>query len=114
MPGVFVDVASLWGLDDTAGGPVGADAVDDALHIRASVGLSLDYRSDFGTFQLSIAHPIKQMDYDRGAPLNFAFFERVIEQLQPLFQSVPPRPGGCSSRERIPCHRVKRLPSAAV
>jgi outer membrane protein insertion porin family len=73
VPGLFVDAASLWGLDDTAGGPVGADAVDDALHIRASVGLSLDYRSDFGTFQLSIAHPIKQMDYDRIAPLNFSF-----------------------------------------
>ena len=73
VPGVFVDAGSLWGLDDTAGGPDGEDEVDDGAHLRASVGVMLDYRSDFGTFQLSVSKPVRQMEYDRTAPINFSF-----------------------------------------
>lgn len=73
VPGLFLDAGSLWGLDDTAGGPARADLVDDGAHMRASVGLMLDYRSDFGTFQLSVAKPVSQLNYDRTSPIQFGF-----------------------------------------
>lgn len=73
VPGIFLDAGSLWGLDDTAGGVAGADPVDDGFHLRASVGVMLDLETDYGTFQISIARPVKYEDYDRRAPFNLAY-----------------------------------------
>lgn len=63
-PGLFVDVGSLWGLDDVAGGAGGLDTVDDASHLRATIGLSLRIDTGIGPIQMYIAHPVAQQDYD--------------------------------------------------
>ena len=62
---MFVDMGSLWGLDDTAGGVAGADPVDDASYLRASVGLTLRIETGIGAVQLYVAQPLESQDYDR-------------------------------------------------
>lgn len=64
-PGVFMDIGSLWGLDDTGGGLTGTDEVDDSARLRASVGLSLRIRTGIGPIQMYVAHPIAEESYDR-------------------------------------------------
>lgn len=64
-PGVFVDMGSLWGLDDTAGGVAGADTVDDGSHLRASIGLSLRINTGIGAIQVYVAQPFASENYDR-------------------------------------------------
>ena len=73
VPGLFMDAGSLWGLDDRAGGALGADVVDDGFHLRASVGVMVDFRSSFGTLQLSVAQPVERQDYDQRAPVHISF-----------------------------------------
>jgi outer membrane protein assembly factor BamA len=64
-PGMFVDLGSLWGLDDVADGAAGADQVDDASYLRASVGVSLRINSGIGAVQIYVAHPVVAQDYDQ-------------------------------------------------
>lgn len=73
IPGLFLDAGSLWGLDDTAGGPTGSDAVDDGFHLRATIGILVDLETRLGTFQVSFAHAIEKMDYDQTAPFNLSY-----------------------------------------
>jgi len=72
-PGVFVDVASLWGLDDTAGGIAGGDVVDDASYLRASVGLSLRIATPIGPIEVYVARPVQQQTYDVTQTFGLAF-----------------------------------------
>ena len=64
-PGVFVDLGSLWGLDDVAGGVDGANLVDDASYLRASVGVSLRIETGIGAMQIYAAHPFATEAYDK-------------------------------------------------
>lgn len=63
-PGVFIDLGSLWGLDDIAGGAGGADPVDDGSYLRASVGASLRISTGIGPIQIYVAHPFAEQVYD--------------------------------------------------
>lgn len=76
-PGLFVDVGSLWNLDDVAGGIAGADPVDDSARMRASIGVSLSIKTGIGPLKIHAAHPIASEDYDRtqtlGVELNATF-----------------------------------------
>jgi len=72
-PGVFVDVASLWGLDDTAGGVAGGNIVDDAAYLRASIGLSLRIATAIGPIEVYVARPIQQQTYDVSQTFGLAF-----------------------------------------
>ena len=76
-PGLFLDLGSLWGLDDVAGGIAGADPVDDASYLRSSVGVSLRIQTGLGAIQMYVAHPIASQDYDStqtfGLELNHSF-----------------------------------------
>lgn len=72
-PGVFVDVGSLWGLDDTAGGPTGTDRVDDDAHLRVSVGISLEVETGVGPVRLSYAEPVEERRYDDVQELQLSF-----------------------------------------
>jgi outer membrane protein insertion porin family len=59
--GAFLDVGSVWGLDDTAGF---AGTVDDALHWRSSIGLSLFWTTPIGPLRFNFAHALKKEEYD--------------------------------------------------
>jgi outer membrane protein assembly factor BamA len=76
-PGLFLDLGSLWGLDDVAGGIDGADTVDDASYLRSSIGVSLRIQTGLGAIQMYVAHPIASQDYDNtqtsGLELNYSF-----------------------------------------
>jgi outer membrane protein insertion porin family len=60
--GAFLDVGSVWSLDNTAGvgGPV-----DDSFIPRASVGLTLFWTTPIGPLRFNFSHALKKEDYDR-------------------------------------------------
>jgi outer membrane protein insertion porin family len=63
--GAFFNAGSLWGLDDTAGGPSGLNPVDDSFHLRSSVGLSIFWTTPIGPLRFNFTHPLQKQDYDK-------------------------------------------------
>lgn len=59
--GVFYDVGSVWGLDDT----VGAAAVDDSFHLRSSIGVSIFWNTAIGPLRFNFSQPLTSESYDR-------------------------------------------------
>jgi len=59
--GVFGDVGSLWGLDDVDGS---MGVVDDAMHLRSSVGVSLFVDTPFAPLRFNYAVPLSRGDYE--------------------------------------------------
>lgn len=72
-PGVFVDAGSLWGLGSVAGGPAGANPVDDAARMRASIGISLGLQVGPGELGIVFAAPLREEDYDRTEVVQLQF-----------------------------------------
>ncbi len=72
-PGAFADAGSVFGLSNTAGGPAGANQVDDGFHLRASVGLSLVYDTGFGQLAAYVGHPVLKQTYDRTETVQVSF-----------------------------------------
>ncbi len=64
--GLFLDVGSLWGLDDTLGG-----AIDDSLHLRSVVGASLFWNTPIGPLRFNFTRAIQKQVYD--VENNFEF-----------------------------------------
>ncbi len=66
--GVFADIGSAWGLDDTLGG-----TVDDGKYIRSSVGVSLTL--DLGNIPVSlfVAKPVDYRDGDDRQSFGISF-----------------------------------------
>ena len=64
VPGLFVDIGSVWGLDNTNGGATGADIVDDQQSLRSVIGLSAQI--NFGKAGLNIyaSRPLQKQSYD--------------------------------------------------
>ncbi|KFE35330.1 outer membrane protein assembly factor BamA [Thioclava atlantica] len=60
--GLFWDVGSVWGLDNTSGTSA---TVDDSMHIRSAVGVSIFWDSGIGPLRLNFSRAIKKEDYDR-------------------------------------------------
>ncbi len=60
--GVFYDIGSVWGLDDTAGfgGPV-----DDSLHWRSAVGISVFWTTAIGPLRFNFSKALQKETYDR-------------------------------------------------
>lgn len=63
--GVFLDVGTVWGLDDTAG----VATVDDSLHWRAAAGFSIFWTTPLGPLRFNFTRPIDVQEFDR--PNNF-------------------------------------------
>ena len=59
--GAFLDVGSVWGLDVTAGT---AGIVDDSMHLRSSIGLSMFWDTPIGPLRFNFAHALAKEDYD--------------------------------------------------
>lgn len=69
--GVFADVGTLWGLDNTRA-PGMPSAVDDAPQLRAAVGLTLFWDSSFGPLQISVAYPVLKEEGDEEEFFRFS------------------------------------------
>jgi outer membrane protein insertion porin family len=76
VPGVFLDAGSLWSLDNVAGGPSGANPVDDGAHLRASVGVSLRIRTGIGPIDVYVANPFERQGYDRTQTVGLSLSRR--------------------------------------
>lgn len=65
--GVFLDVGSVWGLDETDGGynsSDGLDMVDDSFKPRAAVGFSVFWTTPIGPLRFNFSKALKKEDYD--------------------------------------------------
>lgn len=61
--GAFVDVGSIWSLDDTAG--FGGAAVDDGFNPRVAVGLSVLWETPLGPLRFNFSKAVVKEDYDK-------------------------------------------------
>jgi outer membrane protein insertion porin family len=66
--GVFSDVGSLWGLDDTDGS---MGEVNDDFELRASVGVSLFVETPFAPLRFNFAYPLREVDGDETETFRF-------------------------------------------
>lgn len=59
--GLFADIGSVWGLEDTEGtsGPV-----DDDMYVRAAIGASLFWTTPIGPLRFNFSKAVLQEDYD--------------------------------------------------
>lgn len=64
--GLFLDVGSVWGLDNVAG----AATVDDDLHWRSSVGFSVFWTTPIGPLRFNFAKALAKEDYDQDQPFD--------------------------------------------
>ena len=65
--GLFWDVGSVWGLDNTAGGPIGGPVaqVDDSMHLRSVVGFSVFWDTAIGPLRFNFTKALKKESYDK-------------------------------------------------
>lgn len=61
--GVFLDVGSLWGLDDRVG--TGGTVVDDSVQLRSSIGVSVFWDTQVGPLRFNFSKALVKEDYDR-------------------------------------------------
>lgn len=60
--GVFVDVGTVWGLNNTAGS--GGGPVDDSARLRSAAGISIFWDTPIGPLRFNFSAPIKKETYD--------------------------------------------------
>ena len=60
--GVFYDIGTVWGLDDTLG--AGGMIVDDDIHFRSSVGFSIFWDTAIGPLRFNFSHALETQPYD--------------------------------------------------
>lgn len=61
--GVFFDVGSVWSLDNTDGAG-GVGSVDDGMHLRSAIGVSLFWDSIIGPLRFNFSRALLKEDYD--------------------------------------------------
>jgi outer membrane protein insertion porin family len=59
--GAFLDIGSVWSLDNTAG----IGEVDDSFIPRATVGVSVFWTTPIGPLRFNFSHALKKEDYDK-------------------------------------------------
>ncbi len=67
--GAFVDVGSVWGLDNTAGT---GGTVDDSLRLRSTIGFSVFWNTAIGPLRFNFTHALKKESYDKEQTFDFA------------------------------------------
>lgn len=60
--GLFADVGSVWGLDDTLG--ANDTQVDDDMYVRAVIGASIFWTTPIGPLRFNFTKALKKEDYD--------------------------------------------------
>lgn len=73
--GVFLDMASVWGLDNTdgAGGP---DSVDDSFSLRSSIGFSIFWETPIGPLTFNFSEVLQSEDFDEERSFDIAITAR--------------------------------------
>ncbi len=61
--GVFLDVGSVWGLDDTIG--AGGTIVDDSMSLRSTIGVSVFWNTQVGPLRFNFSKALVKEDFDR-------------------------------------------------
>ncbi|MCU0906608.1 MAG: outer membrane protein assembly factor BamA [Rhodobacteraceae bacterium] len=74
--GVFYDIGSVWGLDNTDGGVSGGSAVDDSLLTRQVVGVSLFWTTPIGPLRFNFSRALELEDYDKEQTFDFTISTR--------------------------------------
>ena len=72
-PSAFVDVGSVWSLDNIAGGAGGGSPVDDGLDWRGTFGVSLGWEFGSGRLGVHLSHPFLKQAQDRTESLQVTF-----------------------------------------
>ena len=62
--GLFLDVGSVWGLDNTEGSG-GAGSVDDSLHLRSAAGVTIFWRTPIGPLRFNFSRVLIKESYDQ-------------------------------------------------
>lgn len=70
--GVFLDIGSVWGLDDTSG----FGTVDDAFHPRSAIGFSIFWTTVLGPLRFNFSTPLEMQPYDREQNFEFTISTR--------------------------------------
>lgn len=73
VPGVFMDLGSIWDLNSVVGGPNGTQIVDDSLNLRASFGISIQLNTAVGPISVSLAHAAKKERNDQTQILMLSY-----------------------------------------
>ncbi len=55
--GIFYDMGSVWGLDNSAG-------IDDSAHLRSAVGVSILWTTPIGPLRFNFSNAVKKESYD--------------------------------------------------
>ena len=66
--GLFLDVGSVWGLDNRDGGASGTDGlelVDDSMILRSVIGFSVFWETPIGPLRFNFSRAIEKQSYDR-------------------------------------------------
>jgi outer membrane protein insertion porin family len=74
--GVFYDIGSVWGLDNTDGGIAGGSPVDDSLLTRQVVGVSLFWTTPLGPLRFNFTRALELEDYDNEQTFDFTISTR--------------------------------------
>ena len=69
--GVFADVGSVWGLDDTDGG-----RIDDSMILRSAIGVSIFWDTVIGPLRFNFSHPLQFEEYDLTRDFDFTIEAR--------------------------------------
>lgn len=72
--GLFFDVGSVWGLNNTTG--AGGGTVDDSLHWRAAAGFSVFWDTPVGPLRFNFSVPVRRMSYDRTQSFDLTISTR--------------------------------------
>lgn len=71
--GLFADVGSIWGLEDTVGT---AGPVDDEMHVRSSVGASIFWTTPIGPLRFNFSKALRKEDYDEDQNFDLTISTR--------------------------------------
>ena len=71
--GVFSDIGSLWGLDDTDGS---MGKVDDSAFIRATAGVSIFVETPFAPLRFNFSRALRKKSYDETEDFRFTIATR--------------------------------------
>jgi len=61
--GVFFDIGSVWGLDDTLG--TGGNQVDDGFSLRSAIGVSVLWDTQIGPLRFNFSRALQKEAFDR-------------------------------------------------
>ncbi len=76
LGGVFWDIGTVWGLDNTGGGPNGDNEVDDELYWRSAAGVSIFWETPLGPLRFNFSRPVMKKVYDEEQNFEFTVSTR--------------------------------------